>query len=174
MGVGSVASAVRTGQLGLPMALAQLLGPLTHHADTAAVYRDAAAGAGHDPDALPVSINTHGFVGATSQQAREVMYPYFSKGMMDNNHQRGRGFPLSRGAFDAQSSPGAGLIVGSSQEVAEKLLAYHELLGVTRAIVQMGFGGMPQKDHLAAIERLGTEVAPIVRREVEARQVSVV
>ena len=59
------------------------------------------------------------------------------------------------------------------KEVAEKLLAYHELYGITRALVQMGFGGMPQKEHLAAIERLGTEVAPIVRREVEARQVSV-
>jgi hypothetical protein len=38
---------------------------------------------------------------------------------------------------------------------------------VTRAIIQMGFGGMPQKQHLEAIERLGTEVAPVVRREVD-------
>ncbi|MGH2856780.1 MAG: LLM class flavin-dependent oxidoreductase [Solirubrobacteraceae bacterium] len=171
---GSAASAVSTGRLGLPMALALLLGPLTYHTDTVALYRQAAAEVGHDADALQISINAHGFVGATSQAARDLMFPYFSKGLMDNNHQRGMGFPLSRRAFDAQSSPGAGLIVGSTEEVAEKLLAYHELYGVTRAIIQMGFGGMPQTEHLAAIERLGSEVAPIVRREVQARQASLV
>lgn len=170
---GSPASAVSTGRLGLPMALALLLGPLTYHADTVALYRQAAEEAGHDVDTMPISINTHGFVGPTSQAARDLMFPYFAKGMTDNNHQRGRGLALSRRAFDAQSSPGAGLLVGSAEEVAEKLLAYHELYGVTRAIVQMGFGGMPQQEHLAAIERLGTDVAPIVRREVEARQASV-
>ncbi|MGH3260492.1 MAG: LLM class flavin-dependent oxidoreductase, partial [Trebonia sp.] len=171
---GSAASAVSTGRLGLPMALALLLGPLTYHTDTVVLYRQAAADAGHDADALPISINAHGFVGSTSQAARDLMFPYFVKGMMDNNHQRGEGFPLSRRAFDGQSSPGAGLIVGSTEEVAEKLLAYHELYGVTRAIIQMGFGGMPQTEHLAAIERLGTEVAPIVRHEVQARQASLV
>jgi len=166
---GSPASAVGTGRLGLPIALAQLLGPITFHEQTVELYRAAAAQAGHDASALHVSINVHGYVGRTSQQARDVMYPYFAQGMMENNHQRGAGFLMSRLAFDAQATPGAGLLVGSPQEVIDKLLAYHELYGINRAIIQMGFGGMPQKEHLAAIERLGTEVAPVVRREVAAR-----
>ncbi len=167
---GTPASAISTGRLGLPMALALLLGPITSHLQTVELYREAAEQAGHDAASLPVSINAHGYVGETSQQARDVMYPYFAQGMLDNNHQRGEGFRLSRPAFDAQSSPGAGLLVGSSQELVDKLLAYHELYGLNRAIIQMGFGGMPQKEHLEAIERLGTEVAPVVRREVAARQ----
>jgi alkanesulfonate monooxygenase SsuD/methylene tetrahydromethanopterin reductase-like flavin-dependent oxidoreductase (luciferase family) len=167
---GSPASAVSTGRLGLPMALALLMGPMTFHEQTVGLYREAAAKAGHDVDKLPISINVHGYVGRTSQQARDVMYPYFAKGMMENNHQRGRGFPLSRAAFDAQSSPAAGLLVGSAQELIDKLLAYHELYGLGRALIQMGFGGLPQKEHLEAIERLGTEVAPVVRREVAARE----
>ena len=166
---GSPASAISTGRLGLPMALALLLGPITLHEQTVELYRLSAAEAGHDADALPISINAHGYVGRTSQQARDVMYPYFAQGMMENNHQRGEGFRISRPAFDAQASPGAGLLVGSSQEVIDKLLAYHERYGLNRAIIQMGFGGMPQKEHLAAIERLGTEVAPVVRREVAVR-----
>jgi alkanesulfonate monooxygenase SsuD/methylene tetrahydromethanopterin reductase-like flavin-dependent oxidoreductase (luciferase family) len=162
---GSPASAVSTGTLGLPMALALLLGPVTFHQPTVELYRASAEKAGHDPAALPISINAHGYVGRTSQEARETMYPYFAKGMMENNHQRGAGFQLSRAAFDAQASPGSGLLVGSTQEVIDKLLTYHELYGINRAIIQMGFGGMPQKEHLEAIERLGTEVAPVVRRE---------
>lgn len=164
---GSPASAISTGRLGLPMALALLLGPMTTHEETVRLYRAAAAEAGHDAATLPVSINAHGYVGRTSQAARDTMYPYFARGMLDNNHQRGAGFPLSRPVFDAQATPAAGLLVGSAQEVADKLLAYHELYGVTRAVIQMGFGGMPQKEHLAAIERLGAEVAPLVRREVD-------
>jgi len=89
--------------------------------------------------------------------------------MMENNHQRGAGFAMSRLAFDGQASPGAGLLVGSSQEVIDKLLRYRELYGLNRAIIQLGFGGVPQKEHLEAIERLGSEVAPAVRREAAAR-----
>ncbi|MFC6506921.1 hypothetical protein ACFQBY_00400 [Promicromonospora citrea] len=93
--------------------------------------------------------------------------------MMENNHQRGRGFQMPRAAFDAQTSPAAGLVVGSPQEVVDKLLAYHEVYGLDRALIQVGFGGMAQKDVLEAIELLGTEVAPVVRREVAGRTASV-
>jgi probable LLM family oxidoreductase len=163
---GSPASAISTGRLGLPMALALLLGPVTFHQQTVELYRAAAEKVGHDAATLPISINVHGYVGRTSQEARDTMYPYFAQAMAENNHQRGVGFPLSRAAFDAQASPGSGLLLGSPQEVIDKLLRYRELYGINRAIIQMGFGGMPQKEHLKAIERLGTEVAPVVRREI--------
>src|SRR5699024_4976655 len=56
---GSPASAVNTGRLGLPIALALLLGPLSSHRQTVELYRAAAEQAGHDPNGLPVSINAH-------------------------------------------------------------------------------------------------------------------
>ncbi|TDC69212.1 LLM class flavin-dependent oxidoreductase [Actinomadura sp. GC306] len=167
---GSPASAISTGRLGLPMAMALLLGPITSHRQTVDLYREAAQDAGHDAAKLRTSINLHGYVGRTSQGARDTMYPYFAEGMMANNHQRGRGFRMPRAAFQAQTSPDAGLVVGSPQEVVEKLLAYHELYGLDRALIQIGFGGMPQDDVLKAIELLGTEVAPVVRREVGSRK----
>src|SRR5699024_2345333 len=144
--------------------------PINLHGRTVERYRYGAESAWPDPAALPISTNSHGYVGRTSQQAREVMYPYFASGMAQNNHQRDVGQIIPRAAFDAQSSPGAGLLVGSPEEVIDKLLAYHELYGLNRAMLQMGFGGVPQKEHLEAIERLGTEVAPVVRREVESRE----
>ncbi|GAB3608106.1 LLM class flavin-dependent oxidoreductase [Humibacter ginsengiterrae] len=165
---GSPASAISTGRLGLPIALAQLLGPITLHEQTVELYRAAAEQAGHDVTLMPISINTHGYVGGTSQEARDTMYPYFAQGMAENNHQRGAGMLIPRAAFEAQATPGSGLLVGSTDEVIDKLLTYHRLYGVSRAIVQIGFGGMPQEQHLAAIERLGTQVAPVVRREVRA------
>src|SRR5699024_6287026 len=166
---GTAASAISTGKLRLRMALALLVGPIAYNEKTVDFYRSAAEQAGHDTAALPISINAHGYVGSTSQEARDTMYPYFAQGMLDNNHQRGKGMMISRPAFDAQTTPNAGLLVGSPQEIIDKLMTYHELYGLNRAILQMGFGGVPQKEHLAAIERLGTEVAPVVRREVDAQ-----
>lgn len=163
---GTPASAVRTGMLGLPVALALLLGPIDQFVRAISMYRHAAAESGHAPEDLPVSINAHGFVGATSQSARDTMFPYFQAGMMENNHQRGVGFNLPRAAFDAQATARGALLVGSAAEIVEKLMTYHELYGINRAVFQMGFGGVPQREHLAAIERLGTEVAPVIRREI--------
>ena len=163
---GTPASAIRTGTLGLPLAMALLLGPIDSFLRPVALYRQAAADAGHDVDALRISVSTGGYVGATSQSARDIMYPAFRVGMMENNHQRGAGFALPRAAFDAQATPGGGMLVGSPQEVIDKIMAFHLTYGLDRVIIQMGFGGVPHADHFAAIERLGTEVAPVVRREV--------
>lgn len=162
---GTPASAVRAGSLGLPIALGLLLGPIHQFTDGVAKYREAFAAAGHPADNARIAITTHGYVGATSQGARDTMYPYFASGMRENNHQRGVGFHLPRPAFDAQATPRGGLLVGSAQEVIDKLMAYHELYGVTRALFHLGYGHMPQREHLAAIERLATEVAPVMRRE---------
>lgn len=59
--------------------------------------------------------------------------------------------------------------VGSVQEMIDKLMRFQELFGLDRAIVNMGFGGAPQKDLLNAVELLGAEVAAVVRREVASR-----
>ncbi|WP_410813935.1 LLM class flavin-dependent oxidoreductase [Micromonospora sp. 067-2] len=166
---GTLASAVRTGSLGLPMALALLLGPIDQFTRSVEMYREAGAAAGHSQDDLRVSINAHGYVGSTSQGARNTMFPYFQIGMRENNHQRGAGFNIPRPAFDAQATQRGGLLVGSTQEIIDKLMTYHELYGTNRAIFQMGFGGLPQREHLASIERLGVEVAPVIRRETASR-----
>lgn len=169
---GSPASAVSTGRLGLPLALAFLLGPITSQVQNAGFYRQAAEQAGHDAAALPVSINSHGYVGRTSQGARDTMYPYFAEGMRENNHQRGQGLRLPRAAFDAQATQAGSLLVGSVQEIIDKLMTYHELYGATRVLFQMGFGGMPQREHLRGVELLATEVAPVLRREIGSREAS--
>jgi alkanesulfonate monooxygenase SsuD/methylene tetrahydromethanopterin reductase-like flavin-dependent oxidoreductase (luciferase family) len=162
---GTPASAIRAGLLGLPLTLGLLLGPIDQFAGGAAKYRQAFEAAGHPAENARIAFTAHGYVGATSQAARDTMYPYFRLGMRENNHQRGAGFDLPRRAFDAQATPHGALLVGSAQEVIDKLMTYHQIYGVTRAIVHLGYGHMPHRDHLAAIELLGTEVAPVMRRE---------
>ncbi|GLU49737.1 LLM class flavin-dependent oxidoreductase [Nocardiopsis ansamitocini] len=169
---GTPASVVRAAVRGLPLALAVIGGELARFAPFVQLYRQAAGEAGHDPSALPVSVNSPGFVGATSQGARDLSHPYFDQGMQENFHRRGHGFHTSRASYDAQSTLGGALLVGSPQEIVDKLLYQHELLGHQRQLIQFGFGAMPQKEMLKGIELLGTEVAPVVRKEIAAREAS--
>jgi len=57
------------------------------------------------------------------------------------------------------------LFVGSSQQIIEKIMRQYELFGHHRFMAQIDFGGMPFKKIAENIERLATEVAPVIRKE---------
>jgi alkanesulfonate monooxygenase SsuD/methylene tetrahydromethanopterin reductase-like flavin-dependent oxidoreductase (luciferase family) len=58
------------------------------------------------------------------------------------------------------------LLVGSPQEVIDKILYEHELFGHTRFLAQMTIGALPHKLAMKSIELLGDVVAPAVRKAV--------
>ncbi len=167
---GTPASVVRAAHRGLPLALAIIGGGYARFSQFTDLYREQAAAAGHDPASLPVSINSPGFLAPTSQEALEISYPYFNAGMLQNFHQRGRGFHTPYKAYQAQSSLAGAYVNGSPQQVIDKILAQHEVFANQRLVIQMGFGNVPQKEMLRSIELLGTEVAPVVKKEIAARE----
>jgi len=162
---GTPTSAVETGARGLPVMLGFLLGTVGSHSRIVDLYRLAAERAGRDPATLRVGLGVQGHVGRTSAEARRAMYPHFTAGFRDNNHKRGQGFVLSPEKFNAFAGPQGALVVGSAQEVIDKVAAYHEVYGISRLLLHVGFGGMPQAQILESVERLATEVAPVLRRE---------
>ncbi len=72
---------------------------------------------------------------------------------------------MSRRDYDASSSPRGALVVGSPDEVIEKILFQHKIFGHQRFLMQASIGAMPHRQVLHAIELFGTKVAPVVRRE---------
>jgi probable LLM family oxidoreductase len=164
---GNPPSAVRAGTLGLPMALA-IGGEPVRFALLVELDRDAARRAGHDPARLPVSINSHGYVAETTQRAAgEYVGAYAA---MMNRIGRERGWsPLGRAQFDALRSPRGALVVGSPQDVAEKIVRQHDVFGHQRFLMQVSVGTLPHAQVLRSIELLGTEVAPLVREELASR-----
>ncbi|MCU1550673.1 MAG: luciferase [Glaciihabitans sp.] len=166
---GTPASAIRAARLGLPMALGILGGPIDGFAPLIDSYREAGAAFNTNPDSLAVSVNTPGFVARNSQLARDISYPYFAAGMMENFHQRGQGFQMPRRAYDASASAAGALFVGSPQEIIDKVLRQHEAYKHQRILVQLAYGNVPQKETLTAIELMGTEILPAVRRELDGR-----
>jgi probable LLM family oxidoreductase len=159
---GSPESAMRAGALGLPMALAIIGGLPERFVPFAELHRRAAIEAGHEVPAL--SINSHGFIAETSQRAADESFGPVSE--MMNRIGRERGWSaLTREQYDAASTLRGANFVGSPQEVVEKILYQHELFHHERFLLQMSVGTMPHDQIMRAIELFGTEVAPVVRRE---------
>lgn len=164
---GTPASAVRAAKFAMPMSLGILGGRLDGFQRMVDLYRDAGQRFGVAPEQLRVSVNGPGFVARTTQQAQEFSYPYFAAGMVDNFHVRGQGRRFPRKAYQATASEEGALFVGSPEQIVDKILRQRQAYGHERYIMQLGFGNTPQRESLEAIELLGTEVLPKVRRELD-------
>ncbi len=160
---GTPRSVARAGVLGLPLTIAIIGGQPDRFVPLVELYRRAAAEGGHDPETLPLGINTHAFVGDDSAFA-----PHYTAMMSRIGHERGWP-PMGRDQYRALRSPRGALAVGSPEEVAEKLLYEHELFGHQRYLAHMSVGAVAHADAMRSIERYGSEVAPLVRAEVARR-----
>jgi probable LLM family oxidoreductase len=163
---GNPQSVIRAGVLGLPMALAIIGGQPERFAPLAELHRRAAEQSGHGRPAL--SINSHGFIADTSQQAADEAFGAYKIVMDKLGRERGWP-PLTRPAFDASRTLHGANFVGSPQEVIEKILFQHEIFGHDRTLLQFSVGTLPHASIMRSIELYGTEVAPVVRKEVERR-----
>lgn len=166
---GNPPSAVRAASLGLPMALAIIGGMPERFVPFVELYRDAARRAGHDPRALPVSINSHGFLADDAEEAAELAFPPFAETMGRIGRERGWP-PPTRAQFDAEARLRGALFLGEPRGFIDKILYQHEIFGHDRFLVQLTVGPMDHDKVLRAIELLGTEVAPAVREEVAKRE----
>jgi probable LLM family oxidoreductase len=164
---GNPASAARAGALGLPMALAIIGGMPERFAPFAEIHRRAAHEAGRERPSL--SINSHGFVADTSQEAADVAWPPFEAMMTKIGRERGWP-PLTRDQFESARSLRGANFVGSPAEVAEKILFQHEIFGHERFLLQLTVGSVDHARTMHAIELFGAEVAPAVRNELARRE----
>ena len=165
---GTPQSVLRAALVGLPLAIAIIGGQPERFAPLARLYREAAREAGHDPAQLPISLNSHAYVAETSQQASDEFFPTYAA--MMNRIGRERGWPpMSRAQFEAGRSPRGALLVGSPEQVTEKILFEHELFGLDRFMAQISVGTIEHSRVMRAIELFGTEVAPAVHKELTRR-----
>jgi len=164
LGVGGTPeSFVRAGTLGLPLMVAIIGGETRRFRPLIDLYRAAGEAAGHAAEKLTVGVHSLGYVAPTSRQAADEFYPGFAKAM--GSVARERGWPaMTRARFDAQLGDHGALLVGSADEVAEKVLRHSESLGgISRITFQMNASSLPHAKLMDAIELLGSKVAPVIR-----------
>lgn len=162
---GTPESVQRAATLNLPMMLAIIGGTPDRFAPYVKYYRDIAKQLGRDETKLQVGINSHTYIAETSQQAADEFYPAYADVMSRIGRERGWQ-PMQREHYEVMREPKGALLVGSPQQVIDKILYEYELFGHTRFLAQIGVGTMPHDKLLRAIELFGTVVAPAVRKAV--------
>ena len=165
---GSPESVLRAVDLGLPMFLGILGGTPEHWAQYGHAYRDAWAKVGHPVDAADIAVAVHGFVAEDDRQAKATYLEHELRMFETGAAEIGRAARAPSGRA-AEYEPGGMVFVGGPDEVADRILQLHELLGHTRQILQMDVGGMPHATYLKSIELLGTRVLPQIREALEQR-----
>lgn len=165
---GTPESVLRAASLGLPMALAIIGGMPERFAPFFNLYREASAQTGHDPDLFPLSVNSHGFIADTSQEAVDEYYPTAQVLFNQIGRERGWG-PSSRQQMENARHLRGADFVGTPDEIIEKILFQHELFQHQRFSLYMGYNTIDHKKMMHAIELYGTKVAPVVREEIARR-----
>lgn len=158
---GTPTSAERAGRLGLPMVLGYIGGPLARARQAVDIYRRAGERAGH-PEKLRVGISTHFYAGENATAARDV-FPYYHEYLRPKT-PGGRGFTIDQASFQAGTAPGQAIMIGSSDELIEKIIDADRVLGgIDRFFGQVDWGGLPRPLVEASMTRLATKIAPAVR-----------
>ncbi|WP_339296739.1 LLM class flavin-dependent oxidoreductase [Paenibacillus sp. FSL W7-1279] len=163
---GNSESVVRAGLLGLPLVLAIIGGSPLQFAPLVKLYKEAAAHAGHDVSKLPIGSHSHGFIAEDTEMAADKFFPSTQASMNVLGRERGWGF-YDRARFDAARSFEGALYVGDPETVAQKIIQLRKHVGITRFMLHVPVGTMPHDEVMRAIELLGTEVAPRVRKEID-------
>ncbi len=166
---GTPASAMRAGGLGLPMALAIIGGDPDRFVPFVQLFRQALLRARHEPATVPVSINSHGFIADTMEAAIAAAYPPYLDAMGRIGKERGWP-PPTRQQFDFERSPNGAMMLGSPQDVIDKILYEHSIFGHQRTMIQFTVGHIPHDKVMRCIELYGTIVAPAVRQALGQEQ----
>jgi alkanesulfonate monooxygenase SsuD/methylene tetrahydromethanopterin reductase-like flavin-dependent oxidoreductase (luciferase family) len=91
---------------------------------------------------------------------------------MMNRLGRERGWqPIDRMQYDYMKAEKGSLIVGSPQQVIDKILYQHELFKHDRFLAQMSVGPLSHQKIMRSIELFGTKVAPAVRKALQEKNV---
>ncbi len=161
---GTPASFVRAGLLGLPLMVAVIGGETHRFRPLIDMYRQAGAKAGHAPERLKVGLHSLGYVADTTENALEEYYPGYAETFTRIGKERGWP-PITRNHFNAQTGPTGALVVGSPEEVADKIRRHSEALGgIDRFTFQMDNANLSHEQLKNAIELIGKEVIPEVRK----------
>jgi probable LLM family oxidoreductase len=165
LGVGGTPeSFARAGALGLPLMVAIIGGEPRRFRRLIDVYRETAKQHGFAADRLKVGAHMLGYVGETTQDAADAFYPGYAKAMTDVGKERGWP-PMTRASFDAQRGPNGALLIGSPDEVIDKILRHSEALGgISRLSFMMNVASLPQVKMMRAIDAIGARIVPALHQ----------
>lgn len=165
-GGSSPASVDLAVELGLPLMLPSVLAPPAGFLPLVDRYRERWAAAGRDPAAARVGCCNHVHVARTSQQARESWRPYYLNYLRFVDRiwtRRELIHAKAKVELDYERLLAGVAVCGSPAEVADRIAATRETLGLDLHLAMFDLGGLPPAQVDAALELFAAEVLPALR-----------
>ena len=158
---GSTSVIPAAAKMGLPCMWVSVLFPFEKLKPLADQYRQAWSDAGRDDASFQRGIGVHYHIDKDSQAARKRFEPYYFQYL-----EQAR--TLEKSALDRAIAPmerdpkllEVAPFCGSPQEMVDRIGRARELLGLTRIVLSVDMGGVPQDVVLEEIELTGKEVIP--------------
>ena len=159
---GTPASFVRAGALGLPLMVAVIGGETHRFRPLIDLYYEAAEKAGVDKSQLKVGLHSLGFVANSKEEAIEKYYPGYRVWFNQIGQERGWP-PVTMERFEQQIGELGAYVIGSPEEVAEKLIRHSKALGgISRFTFQIDNAGLTHQDLMETYTLIGEKVKPLV------------
>ncbi|WP_418960315.1 LLM class flavin-dependent oxidoreductase [Streptomyces tritici] len=156
----SRASVDLAARYGDPLFSANVTHPIEPYAELIRHYRERWEHYGHDPARAVVGAGTAGaYVARTSQEALAAYRPVYES--QRALQQQLGAEPVFTGLEDFVERSSA--LVGSPQQVIDKVHRYHERFGHSVLHLPADAGGLPQARHRASLELFQSDVAPALR-----------
>ena len=156
---GSPESVVRAARYRMNLMLAIIGGEAVRFKPYVDLYKRALAQL--EVEQLPVGVHSPGFVAATDDEARDILWPHH-KVMIDRIGAERGWPPTDRDRFDHEVESGA-QYVGSPETVAQKIATTVRDLGIDRFDFKYNTGTVPHEHLMESIRLYGEVVIPRVR-----------
>ncbi len=159
----SVELAARYGD---PLFSANVSNPIEPYAELIEHYRERWAHYGHDPAEALVGAGSAGYYATrSSQEAIETYRPIHEARLALFARLGVRPeFPTLEDAIERSS-----LLVGSPQQIIDKVLRYHKRFGHEVMHLHADADGLTPEQHRGALELFQAEIAPVLRAEIPSR-----
>ncbi|MEU6671021.1 LLM class flavin-dependent oxidoreductase [Streptomyces sp. NPDC046727] len=156
----SVELAARYGD---PLFSANVTHPMGPYAELIRHYRERWEHYGHDPAGIAIGAGTAGIcVAPTSQQALAAYRPVFEANLA---FFKKAGLPVVFETLEDFAERSSALI-GSPQQVIDKVHRYHEQFGHTVVHVHADASGLTDSQHRDSLELFQSAVAPVLRKDI--------
>ncbi|MFE7776413.1 LLM class flavin-dependent oxidoreductase [Streptomyces sp. NPDC057445] len=156
----SVDLAARYGD---PLFSANVTHPIEPYAELMRYYRGRWEHYGHDPARAVVGAGTAGYYAArTSQEALAAYRPVFEGRLAFQKRLGVEPVFATLEDFVERSSA----LIGSPQQVIDKVHRYHEQFGHSVLHLHADAGGLTHAQHRASLELFQSDIAPVLRRDI--------
>jgi alkanesulfonate monooxygenase SsuD/methylene tetrahydromethanopterin reductase-like flavin-dependent oxidoreductase (luciferase family) len=156
----SVDLAARYGD---PLFSANVTNPIEPYAELVRYYRERWEHYGRNPADAVVGAGTAGYYAARSSQVAISTYRPVFEGHLAFFKRLGLDpvFPTLEDFVERSSA-----LIGSPQQVIEKVHRYHERLGHTVMHLHADAGGLTERQHRDTLELFQSDIAPVLRAEI--------